>query len=78
MFDTFQGNAHLGDRRASGGRSLVVGETGRMARYAVNDEAGTYLAIMRLFTAGISGFLSDQSADEITDRLRAEVARHAN
>ena len=47
-------------------------------RYAVNDEAGTYLAIMRLFTAGISGFLSDQSADEITDRLRAEVARHAN
>lgn len=41
-------------------------------RYAVNDEAGTYLAIMRLFTAGISGFLSDQSADEITDRLREQ------
>lgn len=39
-------------------------------RYAVNDEAGTYLAIMRLFTAGISGFLSDQSADEIAERLR--------
>ncbi|SOC53605.1 TIGR02677 family protein [Ornithinimicrobium cerasi] len=39
-------------------------------RYAVNEEAGTYLAIMRLFTAGISGFLSDQSSDEITDRLR--------
>ena len=39
-------------------------------RYAVNDEAGTYLAIMRQFTSGISGFLSDQSADEITERLR--------
>lgn len=38
-------------------------------RYAVNDEAATYLAIMRLFTGGMSGFLSDQSADEITDRL---------
>ena len=25
-------------------------------RYAVNDEAGRYLAIMRLFTDGISGF----------------------
>ncbi|GAA5165818.1 DUF2397 family protein [Ornithinimicrobium tianjinense] len=41
-------------------------------RYAVNDEAGTYLAIMRLFTAGISGFLSDQSAEEVTERLRGE------
>lgn len=38
-------------------------------RYAVNDEAGSYLAIMRLFTDGISGFLSDQSADEVTERL---------
>jgi uncharacterized protein (TIGR02677 family) len=38
-------------------------------RYAVNDEADTYLAIMRLFTAGMSGFLSDQSADEVTERL---------
>lgn len=38
-------------------------------RYAVGDEAGTYLAIMRLFTTGMSGFLSDQSADEITERL---------
>ena len=38
-------------------------------RYAVNDEAASYLAIMRLFTTGMSGFLSDQSADEVTDRL---------
>jgi hypothetical protein len=28
-------------------------------RYAVNDEAASYLAIMRLFTTGMSGFLSD-------------------
>lgn len=39
-------------------------------RYAVNEEAGVYLAVMRLFTTGISGFLSDQSADEVTERLR--------
>jgi len=38
-------------------------------RYAVNDEAASYVAIMRLFTGGISGFLSDQSAAEITERL---------
>ncbi len=38
-------------------------------RYAVNDEAASYLAIMRLFTTGMSGFLSDQSADEVTGRL---------
>lgn len=38
-------------------------------RYAVNEEAGTYLAIMRLFTSGMSGFLSDQSAEEIVDKL---------
>ena len=41
-------------------------------RYAVNDEAASYLAIMRLFTTGMSGFLSDQSADEVSERL-AEV-----
>ena len=40
-------------------------------RYAVNDEAASYLAIMRLFTSGMSGFLSDQSADEVTERLAA-------
>ena len=38
-------------------------------RYAVNDDSGVYLAIMRLFTSGMSGFLSDQSADEVTGRL---------
>lgn len=39
-------------------------------RYAVNDEAETYIAIMRLFTGGISGLLSDQSAAEVTEVLR--------
>lgn len=38
-------------------------------RYAVNDEASSYVAIMRLFTGGISGFLSDQSAAEVVERL---------
>ena len=38
-------------------------------RYAVNDEAASYLAIMRLFTTGMSGFLADQSADEVAERL---------
>lgn len=41
-------------------------------RYAVNDEASSYLAIMRLFTSGMSGFLSDQSADDVTERLADE------
>jgi uncharacterized protein (TIGR02677 family) len=41
-------------------------------RYAIAEEAVSYLAIMRLFTDGMSGFLSDQSADEVTARL-AEV-----
>lgn len=38
-------------------------------RYAVNEDAATYLAIMRLFTSGMSGFLSDQSAEEIAGKL---------
>ena len=38
-------------------------------RYAVNDEAASYIAIMRLFAGGISGLLSDQSAAEITEQL---------
>ena len=38
-------------------------------RYAVNDESTSYIAIMRLFTGGISGFLSDQSAAEVAERL---------
>ena len=44
-------------------------------RYAVNDEAASYVAIMRLFTGGISGFLSDQSAAEVTERLAAAGRR---
>ena len=38
-------------------------------RYAVNEESAGYIAIMRLFTSGISGFLSDQSAAEVAERL---------
>jgi uncharacterized protein (TIGR02677 family) len=41
-------------------------------RYAVNEEAATYLPIMRLFTSGMGGFLSDQSADEVAERLAGE------
>ncbi len=38
-------------------------------RYAVNDEAMQYVAIMRAFTTGLTGLLSDQSAVEIRDVL---------
>ncbi len=38
-------------------------------RYAVNDDATTYPAIMRLITSGMSGFLSDQSADDENEPL---------
>jgi uncharacterized protein (TIGR02677 family) len=38
-------------------------------RYAVNEEAASYLAIMRTFTGAISGLLSDQSAAEVAERL---------
>ena len=41
-------------------------------RYAINEEAASYLAIMRLFTEGMSGFLSDQSAEEVAERLGNE------
>lgn len=41
-------------------------------RYAVNDEAAQYVAIMRGFTSGLSGLLSDQSAEEVRAAL-AEV-----
>src|SRR5680860_81688 len=41
-------------------------------RYAVNEEGASYLAIMRLFTSGMGGFLSDQSADEVAERLARE------
>ncbi|HEU0086642.1 MAG TPA: TIGR02677 family protein [Pseudonocardiaceae bacterium] len=41
-------------------------------RYAVNDEAVSYIAIMRTFTGAISGLLSDQSAAEVAARLAVE------
>ena len=41
-------------------------------RYAVNEEAASYLAIMRTFTGAISGLLSDQSAAEVARRLAAQ------
>ena len=44
-------------------------------RYAVNDESASYIAIMRLFTSGITGFLSDQSAAEVAERLAEQGIR---
>ncbi|HYN28480.1 MAG TPA: TIGR02677 family protein [Dermatophilaceae bacterium] len=44
---------------------------GAMRAYAATDEAGSYLAIMRLFTTGMTGLMSDLSAAEITERLVA-------
>ncbi len=41
-------------------------------RYAVNDEAASYVAIMRTFTGAISGLLSDQSAAEVAKRLAGQ------
>ncbi|MGI9001172.1 MAG: TIGR02677 family protein [Pseudonocardia sp.] len=41
-------------------------------RYAVNDEAAAYLAIMRMFTGEIASLLSDQSAAEVAQRLAAQ------
>lgn len=41
-------------------------------RYVVNEEAATYLAIMRTFTGEIAGLLSDQSAAEVAQRLVAQ------
>jgi uncharacterized protein (TIGR02677 family) len=38
-------------------------------RYATNEEAASYLAIMRTFTGAMSGLLSDQSAAEVHARL---------
>ena len=41
-------------------------------RYAVNEEASSYLAIMRTFTGEVSGLLSDQSAAEVAQRLAGQ------
>lgn len=38
-------------------------------RYAVRDEASQYIAIMRTFTGGLSGLLSDQAAAEVQTAL---------
>ena len=38
-------------------------------RYAVNDEAAQYIAVMRVFTDGTAGLLSDLSAAEVAARL---------
>ena len=38
-------------------------------RYAVNEEAVQYIAVMRVFTDGTAGLLSDLSAAEVADRL---------
>ena len=34
-------------------------------RYAVNEESAQYIAVMRTFTGGLTGLLSDQSAAEV-------------
>ncbi len=38
-------------------------------RYATAPEAATYLAVMRVFTAGTAGLMSDLSAGEVGERL---------
>ena len=41
-------------------------------RYAVNEESAQYIAVMRTFTGGLSGLLSDQSAAEVAASLADE------
>lgn len=43
-------------------------------RHAVNEEAATYPAVMRVFTDGTAGLLSDLSAAEVAERLDGHVA----
>ena len=38
-------------------------------RYAVNEESAQYIAIMRVFTTGLAGLLSDQSAVDVRTAL---------
>lgn len=38
-------------------------------RYAVNEEAAQYIGVMRVFTDGTAGLLSDLSAAEVAERL---------
>lgn len=67
--DTAVGVARYRPSVATGALDPAERQTLGALRYAVNDEAASYLAIMRLFTVGMSGFLSDQSADEVAERL---------
>jgi hypothetical protein len=41
-------------------------------RYAVNEESAQYMAVMRTFTGGLSGLLSDRSAAEVAATLAEE------
>jgi hypothetical protein len=41
-------------------------------RYAVNEESAPYIAVMRTFTGGLSGLLSDRSAAEVAATLAKE------
>ncbi len=41
-------------------------------RYAVNEESAQYIAVMRTFTGGLSGLLSDRSAAEVAATLAEE------
>jgi uncharacterized protein (TIGR02677 family) len=41
-------------------------------RYSVNEESAQYIAVMRTFTGGLSGLLSDQSAAEVAAALADE------
>jgi Protein of unknown function (DUF2397) len=41
-------------------------------RYAVNEESAQYIAVMRTFTGGLSGLLSDRSAAEVAVTLAEE------
>ncbi|WP_160148811.1 TIGR02677 family protein [Amycolatopsis alkalitolerans] len=61
-------------RAETAGRVLSHADKLRLEslKYATRPEAETYVAIMRTFTGGISGLLSDQSAAEVRQRLIAE------
>jgi uncharacterized protein (TIGR02677 family) len=41
-------------------------------RYAVNEESAQYISVMRTFTGGLSGLLSDRSAAEVAATLAEE------
>ncbi len=45
-------------------------------RYAVNEEAAQYIAVMRVFTDGTAGLLSDLSAAEVAARLAEHHGLH--